>query len=246
MVLLLIIACTLLTGAGAVALAGATLLLSEPARKRLTPLAVSYATGTLLGAALLGLLPHALAKLSAPRVLATVLAGIIAFFILEKLAIWRHCHVHKCEFHSSAGRLILIGDSLHNFVDGVAIAVGFVTSVPMGIAASVAVASHEIPQEIGDFFILLDSGFTRGKAFAYNLLSGLAVVVGGVLAYAWVSMAGSVAPYITAFSAASFVYIALADLIPGHRQETNLRSIVQQLGLILAGISTIVLLHGAL
>lgn len=244
MLLLLIVGSTLLSGTGSAALAALALFLPEPRRHRLTPFAVSYATGTLLGAALLGLLPHALQNLPAHRATATVLVGIVSFFLLERLAVWRHCHAGKCEIHSSAATLILLGDALHNFVDGVAIAVAFLASVPLGIATAVAVAAHEIPQEIGDFFILLEGGFTRKRAFAWNLVSSSTALAGGLAAYAWILPAKSSAPYVMAFSAASFIYIALADLIPGHRRETSLNSVLQQFGLIGGGIGTILLLQG--
>jgi zinc and cadmium transporter len=242
--LLWILGFNLLSGAGSAILAAGALLMSEPARRRLTPFAVSFATGTLLGAALLGLLPHALRALPAPEATGILLGGVVTFFVLEKLAIWRHCHARGCEIHSSAGALILVGDSLHNFVDGIAVAVALMTSLPLGIGTCLAVALHEFPQEIGDFFILIESGFSRRKAFLYNVVSSLAAVAGGLAAYLWVSGIRAIAPRVMAFSAAGFLYIALADLIPGHRRETNLRSAFQQVALILAGIAAIHLLHG--
>jgi len=145
------------------------------------------------------------------------LAGLGCFFLLERLAVWRHCHAGKCEIHSSAASLILLGDALHNLVDGVVIAV------------------HEIPQETGDFFILLEGGFTRRKVFGWNVMSSLAALAGGLIAYAWVLPAKSSTPYVMAFSAVTFIYIVLADLIPGHRRETSLNSVLQQFGLIVGG-----------
>lgn len=242
--LLLILGFNLLSGAGSAVLAGGALLMSEAARRRLTPFAVSFATGTLLGAALLGLLPHALRTLPGPQAAGVLLAGMVSFFILEKLALWRHCHSSRCDIHSSAGVLILVGDSLHNFVDGVAVAVAVMASLPLGIGTCLAVMLHEIPQEVGDFFILIGSGFSRRKAFLYNVASSLAALAGGIAGYAWVSGVRAIAPHLMAFSAAGFIYIALADLIPGHRQETSLKSVVQQVGLILAGIAILYLLHG--
>ena len=244
MLLLLIIGSTVLSGAGSVGLASLALLLPEASRRCLTPVAVSYATGTLLGAALLGLLPRALQDLPAHHAMATVLGGILCFFLLERLAVWRHCHAKQCEIHSSTATLILLGDALHNFVDGVAISVAFIASVPLGIATAIAVAAHEIPQEIGDFFILLEGGFAKKRALIWNMLSSLSALAGGLLSYAWILPAKSLAPYVMAFSGASFVYIALADLIPGHRRETSLNSAFQQFILIVAGIGTILLLQG--
>ncbi len=227
---------------GAALLAGVALLMSESARRRLTPFAVSFATGTLLGAALIGLLPHALHALPGPQVTGTLLGGMVAFFILEKLALWRHCHSSRCEIHSSAGFLILVGDSLHNFVDGVAVAVAVMVSLPLGIGTCLAVMVHEIPQEVGDFFILIESGFSRRKAFVYNAASSLAALAGGIAAYVGVSAVRAITSHLMAFSAAGFIYIALADLIPSHRRETSLRSLTQQVFLILAGIGVIYLL----
>jgi zinc and cadmium transporter len=244
LILAWIVLATLLSGAGSVTLAGAELLLPEPARRRLTPLAISYATGTLLGAALLGLLPCALCDLPIHAASDTVLAGLICFFLLEKMTLWRHCHADACTVHPATGGLILIGDGLHNFLDGIAIAVAFLTSTPLGLATTAAVIAHEIPQEIGDFFILIESGFTRRRAFAFNLALSLAALAGALLAYAGIREIRSMVPYAMAFSAAGFLYIALADLIPGHRRDSTLLGVIQQLGLVGGGIGTILLLQG--
>src|SRR4030043_591752 len=132
--------------------------------RRLTVLSgylIPFAIGTLLGAAFLGMIPHAMLHLASSSLLPAVLAGIILFYMLEKFALWRHCHEQPCDIHTRAGAMILIGDSLHNFVDGVAIAVAFNSSIPLGIATSVAVIAHEVPQEVGDFAILLERGYSR-------------------------------------------------------------------------------------
>jgi len=242
MVLFLILLFCLLGSALSVGLAGLILLLGRAKLKRVTVLAVSYATGTLLGAAFLGMIPHALHHTSSDRVLPAVLIGVLLFFALEKLAIWRHCHKKNCDIHSAAGFLILVGDSLHNFVDGVAIAVAFSESVSLGIATSVAVITHEVPQELGDFAILIESGYSRGRAFAYNLLSSLFALLGAVLAYHLLIPLQKAVPYALSLSAASFIYIALADLIPSHRRETGLGTTALELGLIVLGIGTIALL----
>jgi zinc and cadmium transporter len=172
-----------------------------------------------------------------------VLAGILAFFLLEKVVIWRHCHNAACERHASAGPLILIGDAFHNFIDGVAIAAAFTASIPVGVATALAVLAHELPQEVGDFAILLESGYSRRRALLYNLLSGLSTLPGALLAYAFLMAAQGLTPYVMALSAASFIYIAVADLIPGLHQRTDLKQAGSQLVLILAGISTIILFH---
>jgi zinc and cadmium transporter len=175
--------------------------------------------------------------------MATALTGIVIFFILEKFVLWRHCHEGECEAHGRAGPLILIGDAFHNFVDGVMIAAAFLTSIPLGVAAALAVIAHEVPQEIGDFAILLDNGYGRTKAMVLNGLSSVATLPGAVAAYFWLGETRAAAPFILALSAASFIYIAMADLIPElHRQVTPADSL-RQLGLLLAGIGTIAFFH---
>ena len=142
--------------------------------------------------------------------------------------------------------MILVGDSLHNFVDGVLIAAAFLTDLHLGIVTALAVAAHEIPQEISDFIILLQSGFSRGKALLFNLLSSLATVVGGILAYYALAEIEPVLPYILAVAAASFIYIAVADLIPGLHRRTQLTATLQQMTLIVAGVSVIYFAHSTL
>lgn len=238
--LLWIIGFSVLGSVGAVAGAALFLFFPEGIRKVLVPCLVSYATGTLLGAAFLGMIPNALEQAPATTVMATVLAGMVMFFALEKLVIWRHCHEIECEVHGRAAPLILIGDAFHNFVDGVVIAAAFITSIPLGITTALAVIAHEVPQEVGDFGILLDSGYSRGKALLFNGLSSLTTLPGALAAYFWLAETRDAVPAILAISAASFIYIAAADLIPTlHRQATPLASL-RQLVLLLAGIGTIV------
>jgi zinc and cadmium transporter len=243
MVLAFILVFNFIGSIGAIALAGTFLLFPEKIRQFLVPCLVSYATGTLLGAAFLGLIPNALTHAVASAVLPTVLAGIVLFFILEKLVLLRHCHDKRCEVHAMAGPLILIGDAFHNFTDGIIIAVSFVTSIPLGIAASLAVISHEIPQEVGDFAILLDSGYSRSKAFLYNAISAISTLPGALLAYFFLLEVQMAVPYVMALSAASFIYIAMADLFPTLHRYTGLRQSMRQLFLILAGIGTISMFH---
>jgi zinc and cadmium transporter len=228
------------------AIAGAGLLLAFPAmiRQMVVPHLISYASGTLLGAAFLGMIPNGLRTLEASLMLMSVLGGLVVFFILEKLVIWRHCHEQDCEVHSQAAPLILIGDAFHNFVDGVVIAAAFLTSIPLGITASIAVIAHEIPQEVGDFAILLESGYSRTQALLLNTLSAASTLPGAVLAYFWLAEARSMMPYVLAISAASFIYIALADLIPGLHRRVSLASALQQTALLILGIVTIAFLKG--
>lgn len=238
-----IVGCSLLGSVGAILVAGLFLLFPDKTRRILIPCLISYATGTLLGAAFLGLIPHSLEHIPASTSLGTVLIGIVLFFILEKLVLWRHCHDQQCEVHSSAGPLVLVGDAFHNFVDGVIIAAAFVASVPLGIAASLSVVAHEIPQEVGDLAILLESGYTRRRALGYNTLSSLTTLPGALLAYMALQGIQRVTPYVMAVSAASFIYIAVADLVPSLHRHTGLGSSLRQLILMLAGIGTIALLH---
>lgn len=241
--LLWLIGFSVLGSVGAVAGAALLLFFPEGIRKVFVPYLISYATGTLLAAAFLGMIPAGLKLAPVVAVTATVLAGMVLFFVLEKLVLWRHCHDSACEVHGRAAPLILIGDAFHNFVDGVVIAAAFLTSIPLGVAASLAVIAHEIPQEVGDFAILLDNGYRRMKALILNGLSAAATLPGAVLAYFWLGETRAAVPYILALSAASFIYIAAADLIPGlHRQVTTAASL-RQLVLLLAGIGTIAIFH---
>jgi zinc and cadmium transporter len=217
---------------------------------------VSFAIGALLGAAFLGVLPHALEAgrdANVHAIPATVLGGLLGFFLLEKLVLWRHCHTDQCEAHGhthvadlsrpvdehrnrATGYLVVVGDAVHNFVDGVLIAAAFYTDVHLGVVTALAVAAHEIPQEVGDFAILLHSGFGRGQALFYNMLSTLTTVIGGLLAYLSLELARAAVPYVLAIAASSFIYIAVADLIPGLHKRLELRATFEQLVLIGAGI----------
>lgn len=236
---------SLLGSLGVVLGAGALLLSEEERRRRLLPSLVSYAVGTLLGAAFLGMLPRALEGGNRRAVLSTTLLGLVLFFTLEKWVLWRHCHQPECDIHSSAGPLILIGDAFHNFVDGFAIAAAFLVSIPLGISTSLAVIAHEIPQELGDFAILLESGYGRGQALVFNLLPSAATLPGALIAYLALSALSRIIPYVLAVSAASFIYIAAADLIPGLHREISPRSGLRQMVLLLAGIVTILLMQMA-
>ena len=247
-----IIVFTLIGGVLSVACAALLLLVPEDHHPRILPHGVSFALGALLSVAFLDLLPDALRTAGSEHIdslLATVLMGILGFFLLEKLLIWRHCHADHCEthsgdhFHQPAGTLIVVGDAIHNFVDGILIAAAFLTDINLGIITSLAVAAHEIPQEVGDFAILLQSGYGRGKALAYNLLSSLATMVGGILAYYSLEHIHGWLPYILALAASSFIYIAVADLIPSLHQKTTARAAFQQISLIVAGVVVIYWAH---
>ncbi|MCO6414249.1 MAG: ZIP family metal transporter [Thiogranum sp.] len=248
----------LLGGVLSVLAAAIFLLLPDRLRTRLLPHTVSFAIGALLGAALLGLLPHALAGAGDSdlhTITGTVLLGLFGFFLLEKLVLWRHCHQQHCEMHTpvdeghhhpAAGTLILIGDSLHNFIDGVLIGAAFLTDIHLGIVTSLAVAAHEIPQEVGDFAVLLHSGFSASRAFLFNLIASLATVVGGVLAWYALKDLQPVLPYVLAVAASSFIYVAVADLIPGLHKRVEFSATVKQVLLIGAGVVLIYVSHSAM
>ena len=223
------------------------------ARGAWVPHLISYAIGALLGAAFLEVLPNAVeAHGDVGTATAIVLAGILGFFVLEKLVLWRHCHDDHCEGHEPharsedhgrSGLLIMVGDTFHNFVDGVLIAAAFMQDIRLGIVTALAIIAHEIPQEVGDFLILLHSGYSRMKSLAFNLFSSLATLVGGGLAYFALSAMQGVVPVFLALGAASMIYVAVADLIPGLHRRTELRATVQQVSLIAAGVATIHYAH---
>ena len=260
--LLWIIGFSLLGGIASVVLASSFLLLSENARTFTVPHLVSFAVGALLGAAFLGLLPHALAHQHAidPHDIGlTLLLGLLTFFLLEKLVLWRHCHHDHCDGHlpedgqqtqhqnnRAAGTLILVGDAIHNFIDGILIVAAFMTDIHLGIVTALSIAAHEIPQELGDFVILLSSGFTKQKALFYNILSSLGTVIGALLAYFALDGLHHVLPYILVIAAASFIYIAVADLIPGLHNKVKPSETLQQVLLISAGTIFIFITHSTL
>jgi len=201
---------------------------------------VSYAVGALLGVALLALLPEALAELPPQAVFGTLLFGILIFFVLEKLVLLRHCHTDDCHVHTAAAPLVFIGDAFHNFLDGAIICTAVLTSVPLGVNTAIAVAAHEIPQEVGDVAVLLAAGYSRGRALLLNVITGISGILGALLAFATVEIVPGVRPYVLAISSASLLYIAMSDLIPDlHRGEIDANGL-RQVALIAAGIFTVV------
>ena len=233
-------------GALSVALAAFALYL----RASWIPMLVSFAIGTLLGAAFLEVIPHAFDQGDAHEAAIAILGGIFGFFVLEKLLLYRHCHTEHCEVHDAhehgrSGTLIVVGDTVHNFVDGVLIAAAFLQSTELGVVSAVAIIAHEIPQEVGDFLILLHSGYTRLRALAVNLLSSAATLVGGVIGYYGLRFFDGLEPILLGVVAASMIYVAVADLIPGLHRRPELRDTAFQALLIALGIGTIALV-GAL
>ena len=224
---------------GGLFVASTLLLFPDSVRSRLIPWLVSYAVGALLGVALLALLPEALGLLIPARVFEAVLAGILLFFVLEKLVLWRHCHTDDCHVHGAAASLVLIGGAFHNFVDGAMIGTAVVTSLPLGVSTALAVAAHEVPQQVGNFAVLLHGGYSRQRALLLNVLSGVCGIAGALLAVLVVHVAPLAKPYLLCIAAASFLYIAMADLIPDLHSGRIEGGPFRQLVLLALGIATV-------
>lgn len=209
------------------------------------PTLVSFSVGAMLGAVFLVILPHAFEhSQNVQSLMATVLLGILAFFALEKLVLWRHCHEEQCDAHvindhGRSGMMVIIGDTVHNFVDGIIIAAAFLADVRLGIVTSLAIIAHEIPQEFGDFLVLLNSGYSRMRALAFNLLAGLATLVGGISGYFALRALEGWVHILLGIAAASLLYVSVADLIPGLHKRPELRATLAQVILIAVGIATI-------
>ena len=295
---------------GALSVAGAALVALN-VKKSAVPMLISFAIGAMLGAVFLEILPEAIAagannNQTTAQITGTVLIGILLFFALEKLVIWRHCHGDHCEVHAvhtadqcpdnsfaenmpaqnpvietpalvqsqpqtkyraasidtqasrmlktghshahahdneRSGMMIMIGDTFHNFVDGILIASAFMVDIKVGIVTSIAIIAHEIPQEVGDFLILLHSGYSKKKAFLFNLVSSLATLVGGVAAYFALQTLQAWVPFILGLAAASLLYVSVADLIPSLHKRTELRASISQLSLILCGVTSILIVE---
>lgn len=276
---------------GSLSVLGAALVALNISKVRV-PMFISYAIGAMLGAVFIEILPEAIAIAASPRnMTVTVLLGILLFFTLEKLVIWRHCHGDHCEVHAvhteedclettqsdsveqqskyraitkkapaivapkhahhlvhnhdhdygRSGMMIMVGDTFHNFVDGVLIASAFMADIKVGIVTSIAIIAHEIPQEVGDFLILLHSGYTKKQALIFNLVSTLATALGGMLAYFALKHVQSIIPNILGLAAASLLYVAVADLIPSLHKRTELNATISQLLLIALGVGSIAL-----
>ena len=214
---------------------------------------VSLSAGVLLATALLNVLPEAFESRASPNSLfATLLGGLLFFFLLEKAELYRHTHHHEGDGHhhhhhfdeqqaGQGGWSVLVGDSIHNFCDGIIIAAAFLTDIHLGIVTSLAIIAHEIPQEVGDYIVLLNAGLSRRKALLYNALSGLSAVVGGIVGYFVVGPWESLFPYLLVIASSSFVYVAVADLIPQLQQRMPLKDTVAQLAWLIAGMGLIVI-----
>lgn len=215
---------------------------------------VSLSVGLMLATSLLHALPEAFESGANPHTLfATLLGGLLGFFILEKLAILRHSHHHEGDGHHHAhghdareagksGWLILIGDAMHNFTDGILIAAAFIADPTLGIVTGVAIIAHEIPQEIGDFIVLLNAGFSRVRAYVFNLICSFMAIVGGLLGYYTLDKASGLVPYVLVFASSGFIYIAVSDLMPQMQRRATVKESVPQVLLIALGVAAVVFL----
>ena len=250
MTLLWITLATLLGGLLSVSIAAS---LTVAVLTRMVRHLVSLSAGVLLATALLHVLPEAFESGASPHGLfATLLAGLLFFFLLEKVELYRHTHHHEGDGHhhhhrfdaEQAGRggwSVLVGDSIHNFCDGIIIAAAFLADTQLGVVTSLAIIAHEIPQEVGDYIVLLNAGFSRAKALLYNAVSGLSAVIGGLVGYVLVGPWQTLFPYLLVIASSSFVYVAVADLIPQLQQRMSVKDTAAQLAWLTAGMAMILL-----
>lgn len=230
---------------GSIVLASIFLWFRDDLQKKLLPVLISYATGVLLAASLLDLIPEAITESDGKiiEIFWAILIGFMIFFVLEKLVLWHHCHETYCDFkekHSAEGPIILIGDGLHNIVDGIVITAAFLSSIQLGVVVGISVIVHEVSQEIGDFAILIHYGYTRKKALILNIISGSFTIPASLVSYFILAAFSFAVPFILAISAASFLYIALTDLSPELHEKFELIATIKQLLFIGLGIGTMV------
>ena len=218
-----------------------TLALREKYLEKILLTLVALASGALMGGAFLHLLPEAIEKVDARSVFFWVLVAFIIFFIVEKVFQWRHCHEEKCDVHTF-GHMTLLGDGLHNLIDGLIIAAAFVESTGLGLVVTAVVVLHEVPQEIGDFGTLLYSGFKKKKALLMNFLSAVAAVAGGVIGYFWANASDNFINILLPFAAGGFIYIAASDLLPEIRKTTKVKESIGTLAMFILGIAIIYLM----
>ncbi|MCL7415104.1 MAG: ZIP family metal transporter [ANME-2 cluster archaeon] len=211
-----------------------TLSLSARSLKKILLVLVGFSAGTLMGGAFLHLVPESLEFSSPDTIFSILILGFIVFFLLEKI-LWRHCHKDHCEIHSFAF-LNLFGDAVHNFIDGLILAAAFLTNIQLGIATTLAVAAHEIPQEIGDFGVLVYGGFGKKKALVLNLVTALTALLGGVFGYYLSSYMDNTMIFLLPFAAGGFLYIAAVDLLPELHKETDKWKTTFSFGSFIAGI----------
>ncbi|MFX1390850.1 MAG: ZIP family metal transporter [Promethearchaeota archaeon] len=228
---------SILGSIGAISAAGSFMFLNDKSQKSLIPILIAFATGVLLTVAFLGLIPEAIEAIQPYLIMPFILGGIIFFFLLEKIIIWRNCRDNTCEVHSHAsGPIILLGDALHNLTDGVVITASFLSGLNLGIVAGLTIIFHELAQETGDFGILLHSGYSKKKAFVYNIISSSTTIPASIISYFILEQIKFIVPFLLAISAASFIYIALSDLTPDLHHHTDFKYLLRQLAAIVVGI----------
>ena len=211
------------------------LAMKEQLLNKILIILVSLSAGALMGGAFLHLLPEAIEKSENTDILIFVLVGFVLFFIIEKVLHWRHCHKGKCDVHTFH-YMNLIGDAVHNFIDGLIISASFIISIPLGLTTTIAIAAHEIPQEIGDFGVLIYGGFEKKKAIVLNFIVALTVVAGGVVGYFISKSIEQVAIYLLPFAAGGFIYIAATDLVPEIKKELNIKKSMATILVFICGI----------
>jgi len=212
-----------------------SLALNDKILNKILLILIGLSAGALMGGAFLHLLPEAVEKSDRLDIYFLVLVGFILFFLVEKVLHWRHCHKGQCDVHTFH-YMNLVGDSLHNFIDGLIMAASFVVSLPLGITTTIAIAAHEIPQEIGDFGVLLYGGFSKRKAILMNFVVALTAVFGGIVGYFISNLVEDVVLYILPFAAGGFIYIAATDLVPEIRKELDMRKYMATLLVFICGI----------
>ena len=242
---LVILALSLPGSTAVVAASGLALFVKDATIERLVPRLVHFSAGTLLGATFFGLLPSAAETVGPTKVFGLVLTGIFAFFLLEKLMLWRHCHKHDCEVHASSGPLMLVGDSLHNFGDGIVIAAACMASPSLGVAAALSTLAHGVPKELGELVVYLHHGYSRRRAFLLNFGISLTTLLGALAGTFLLRPYPHLSATVMALSSAGFLYVALADLIPSQRGRRSFRAATLEILLLAVGALTMRLLtHG--
>lgn len=220
--------------------------LSNKLFKKLIFVFVAFSAGALLSGAFFHIIPEALDELPAMQVSLFVLTGFVVFFLIERVLHWHHCHEEGCKTHDDKEHpitmLILFGDSIHNFVDGIIISAGFIASVPLGILTTLMIIAHEIPQELGDFAVLVHGGFSKKKALMYNFFSQLTSVVGGVVGFFFATLVKGMIPIVLSFAAGGFIYIAASDLIPELHKEPKLKKALLSFFCFIAGLGLMLLM----
>lgn len=212
-----------------------SLWMEEKSLKKILILLVALSAGALLSGAFFHLIPESLEKLTPMTTFTYVLTGFIIFFLMEKFLYWHHCHEGKCDVHP-VSYLILFGDGIHNFIDGIIIAISFIVSIPFGVITTVLIIGHEIPQELGDFGVLVHGGFSKAKALVYNLISQMACVVGGILGYFLSTSIEGIIPFVLPFAAGGFIYISASDLVPELHKEPEIKKSLTSFAFFMVGV----------